>query len=128
MDAVEVVDAYASAWSRGEPEVAFAFFADEVVMRLPGRSALAGVHAGREAVIVAINALRARTDGLPVEVEVLDRLVSDQRVALLLREVVTRGDERLELRRINAYRVREDRLVAIDIFEADQYAVDEFFG
>ena len=70
----------------------------------------------------------ARTDGLPAEVEVLDRLVSEERVALLLRESVSRGDDRLELRRINAYRVRDDKIVEIDIFEADQYDVDEFFG
>lgn len=29
---------------------------------------------------------------------------------------------------MNLYRVREDKIVEIDIFEADQYDVDEFFG
>jgi len=128
MDAGSVVAQYAAAWSRGEPESAWAFYAEDVVMRLPGRGSLAGTHAGREAVIDAIGKLLARTDGLPAEVEVLDRLVSEERVALLLRESVSRGDDRLELRRINAYRVRDDKIVEIDIFEADQYDVDEFFG
>jgi len=122
------MDAYAGAWGRGDPEAAFTWYADDVVMRLPGRGSLAGEHRGREAVIATIKALLARTDGLPAEVEVLDRLTSPERVALLLREAVSRGDERLELRRVNTYRVRDGRIVEIDIFEAHQYAVDEFFG
>jgi ketosteroid isomerase-like protein len=128
MTADEVVTAYAAAWARGDPEGAWAFYAGDVVMRLPGRGSLAGTHIGRVAVIEAIRTLLARTGDTAVEVEVLDRLESPERVALVLREVVTRGDERLELRRVNVYRVRGDMIVDIDIFEADQYDVDEFFG
>ena len=120
--------AYAAAWRRGDPQAAWEFYADDVVMRLPGRGSAAGTHSGKAAVIAALQALLARTGDAPAEVEVLDRLVSAERVALVLREVVTRGDQRLELRRVNVYRVRDDRIVDIDIFEADQYDVDEFFG
>jgi ketosteroid isomerase-like protein len=125
---LEVMAEYAAAWERGDPEPAWAFYADEVVMRLPGRGPLAGVHAGREAVVTAIRALLERTSTASAEVEVLDRLVSADRVALVLREVVIRGDDRLELRRVNVYRVRGDKITDIDIFEADQYEVDDFFG
>jgi ketosteroid isomerase-like protein len=97
-------------------------------MHLPGRSALAGEHRGKAAVVDAILALLARTDGLPVTVEVLDRLVSANTVALVLREVATRGDATLELRRVNVYRIRDGKITDIDIFEADQYEVDAFFG
>lgn len=97
-------------------------------MHLPGRGSLAGTHRGRVAVIDAIKLLLARTDGLPVEVEVLDRLVSAHGVALVLREEATRGAERLELRRVNLYRVTDGKIRAIGIFEANQYEVDEFFG
>ena len=128
MNADEVMREYAAAWGRGDPEAAFAFYADDVVMRLPGRGSLAGEHEGKPAVIAAINALLARTDDTPVEVEVVDRLTSETRVAMVLREVALRDDERLELRRANVYRVVEGRIREIDIFEADQYDVDEFFG
>lgn len=47
---------------------------------------------------------------------------------MVLREAVVRGDERLELRRVNAYRVEDDRIAEIDIFEANRYEVGEFFG
>lgn len=128
MNAAELLDAYAAAWGRGDPEAAFGFYADDVVMHLPGRGALAGSHRGRDAVVATIRALLSRTDGLPVEVEVLDRLTSRDRVALLLRETTSRGPERLEIRRVNVYRVRADQIIEIEVFEADQYAVDAFFG
>ena len=128
MDADEVMQEYGAAWGRGDPAGAFAFYADDVVMHLPGRSSLAGEHRGKAAVVDAILALLVRTDGLPVTVEVLDRLVSANTVALVLREVATRGDATLELRRVNVYRIRDGKITDIDIFEADQYEVDAFFG
>jgi ketosteroid isomerase-like protein len=124
----EVIVAYGSAWERGDPEAAWAFYADDVVMRLPGRGSVAGAHEGRDAVIAAIRSLLDRTSTASAEVEVLDRLVSGDRVAMVLREAVVRGDERLELRRVNVYRVEDDRITEIEIFEANQYEVDEFFG
>jgi hypothetical protein len=128
VEASEVLAGYAAAWEGGRPEEAWTYYSDDVVMRLPGRGTLAGDHRGREAVIAAIQALLARTGDSSAEVEVLDRLVSGDRVAMVVREVVTRGDERLELRRVNVYRVEADKIAEIDIFEADQYEVDEFFG
>ena len=128
MDADQLLTEYAAAWGRGDPEAAWTYYADDVVMRLPGRGALAGDHIGKAAVVTAIQGLLARTDGTPVEVDVIDRLVSPTRVALVLREVALRGQDRLELRRVNVYEVRDDHIVSIDVFEADQYDVDEFFG
>ena len=127
MDASEVIAAYAAAWERGEPEQAFSFYADDVVMRLPGRGSLAGVHRGRDSVIATIRALLERTSSFAAEVRVVDRLVSSGRVALVLEEAAGRDGERLELRRVNVYRVADDKIVEIDIFEANQYEVDEFF-
>ncbi len=128
MEAGAVLDAYAAAWARGDPEAAFDFYADDVVMHLPGRGSLAGSHKGREAVVGTIRALLARTDGLAAEVEPIDLLTSSDRVGLLVREVVVRGEDRLEIRRVNLYRVRDDHISEIEIFEGDQYAVDGFFG
>jgi len=128
VDPADVVAAYAAAWARGDPPAAWAFYADDVVMRLPGRGLLAGAHHGRDAVIAAIQALLARTTGDAVEVEVRDQLVSGERVALVLVESVARGDRRLRLERVNVYRVREGRITEIDIYEANQYEVDEFFA
>lgn len=119
------MQSYADAWERGDPEAAFGHYAEDVVMRLPGRGALAGEHRGRQAVAACIRELLALTDG--VEVEVLDRAASAEHVFLLLRERAA-GGARLDIRRVNAYRVRGGEIVEISIFEGDQYAVDEFFA
>jgi ketosteroid isomerase-like protein len=128
MEPVEVMAEYAAAWERGDPEAAWQFYADDVVMNLPGRGSLAGSHVGRANVIAAIQALLARTSGLSAEVEVIDRLTSGDRVALVLREAVSRSQASLELYRVNLYRVVNGKIAEIDIYEANQYEVDEFFG
>ena len=119
---------YAAAWEAGDAERAWTYYANDVVMHLPGRGSLAGDHRGRSEVIAAIQALLARTSDLSVEVEVLDRLVSGNRVAMVLKEAVERGGTRLELRRVNVYRVEDGKIVDIDIYEANQYEIDDFFG
>ncbi len=43
-----------AAWERGDAEAAWQFYADDVVMNLPGRGSLAGAHVGRANVIAAI--------------------------------------------------------------------------
>jgi ketosteroid isomerase-like protein len=128
MEPDQVMAEYAAAWERGDAEAACEFYADDVVMNLPGRGSLAGAHVGRADVITAIQALLARTGDLSAQVEVIDRLRSGDRVALVLREAVTRADASLELRRVNVYRVVDGKIAQIDIYEADQYEVDEFFG
>jgi ketosteroid isomerase-like protein len=128
VDASEVMSGYAAAWEAGDVERAWTFYAEDVVMHLPGRSSLAGDHRGRSAVIAAIRALLDRTDDSTAAVEVVDRLVSGDRVAMVLREVVARGDARLELRRVNIYRIEAGKIVDIDIYEANQYELDEFFA
>lgn len=128
MDAAEVVSAYAACWERGDHEAAWSYYADEVVMRIPGRGSLAGTHEGVEAVTSCIRALRARASDGRAEVEVLAWMATGDRMAVLLREAVHRDNARLELRRVNLYRVADGKITDIDIFEANQYEVDEFFG
>lgn len=91
-----------------------------------GQSEEAPTHSGH-GLKLYIASLLARTDGQPVSVEVLDQLTSANRVALVLREVVSRGDASLDLRRVNVYEVVDGKITRIDVFEANQYEVDEFF-
>ena len=60
-----------------------------------------------------------------IELELIDMLASEDRVALLVRERFHGHGPSVEIRRANVYRVQGDRIVEISIFEADQYAVDE---
>jgi len=123
----QVMSGYLNAWQRGEPDEAFAFYADDVVMRLPGRTAESGVHEGRDAVVACIGSLLQRLDGLDVEVESIEIAYGPERAFALLRERGRRGDSELDIRRLNVYTIRGGRIVDIEVFEGDQYAVDEFF-
>lgn len=128
MTPAEVLEAYGDAWARDDPEAAWSFYDDDVVMRVPGRGVLAGTHVGKEAVVDTIRALLARTSDSSVDLTVVDRLVSDDRVAMIVTERVTRGDTELTFRRVGVYQVRDGRIIDIDLFDANQYEVDEFFG
>jgi hypothetical protein len=86
------------------------------------------VHTGREAVTACIRRLLGRLDGLEVEVETIEAAYGPTRAFLLVRERGQRGDAILDIRRLSAYHVRDDRIVEIEIFEANQYEVDAFFG
>jgi ketosteroid isomerase-like protein len=125
---LDVMQRYLDAAMAGDWDTAFGFFADDIALRIPGRSEFAGEHRGKQMAIDYIRTARARSEGADVELELIDRLASDERVALLVRERFHREDGVLEIRRANVYRVIGDQIVEIWIFEADQYAVDELLG
>jgi len=116
---------YLTAARRDDWETAFGYFAEEIVVHIPGRSAFAGDHSGKAAAVGYIQAIRDHYRGGHIELELVDMLTSDDRVALLVRERFHGDGPPVEIRRANVYRVRGDRIVEISIFEADQYAVDE---
>jgi uncharacterized protein len=117
----------AAVQSRDWP-AAFSLVAENVTVHVPGRSALAGEQQRRDAFVAYVEAALARAHGDQVEVELVDMLVSDERVALVVSERFAGDDGVVEIRRANVYTVRDDRIVEIWIFEGDQYAVDELFG
>jgi ketosteroid isomerase-like protein len=126
MSAADVMHRYLAAMQAGDRETAFGFYAEDLVAHVPGRSAFAGDLRGREAFIGYIRGVVARFER--VEVDLIDMLVGDERVALLLRERLGGADGDVEIRRANVYRVRDGRIVEVWIFEHDQYAVDELLG
>jgi len=81
------------------------------------------VGAGRTELVRAIFGVDPIEEG-SIEVELVDMLTSEERVALLVRERFVGEGEPVEIRRANVYRVRGDKIVEISIFEADQYVVD----
>ena len=121
----DLITRYLAAARAGDWETAFGFFADDLVARIPGRGPFAGEHRGREAAIEYITSVRERYGEEAIELELIDMLASDERVALLLVERFHRDDGPLEIRRANVYRVAGDRITEVTIFEADQDTVDE---
>jgi ketosteroid isomerase-like protein len=121
------MERYIDAMRRGDRAAAFALYADDVVGHVPGRSALAGDLYGKDAVVGYIETALAHAPG-GVEIELVDMLASEERVALIVRERLHDGDRVLDMGRANVYRVEGDKIVEISIFESDQYAVDEFLS
>jgi ketosteroid isomerase-like protein len=128
MAAIDVMRRYLQTVQRGDWAAAFGFFADDIVLHAPGRSSLAGEHRGREAVEGYLRAALARAHGARVEVELVDILASEERVALVVRERFKLPGRAVEIRRANLYRLAGDRITEVWIFEADQYQVDELLG
>jgi hypothetical protein len=121
----ELMTDYVAAAKRGDWDTAFGFFAEDMVIHIPGRSALAGDRRGRDAAVAYIQTVRDRYRDGSIELELIDMLSSDERVALLVRERFHDNGPPVEIRRANVYRVKDAQIVEVSIFEADQYVVDE---
>jgi uncharacterized protein len=121
----ELMSDYLAAAKRGDWDTAFGYFADDIELHIPGRSAFAGHRRGKAAAVGYIQSVRDQYADGKIELELIDMLASDERVALLVRERFHGDGPPLEIRRANVYRVRGDRILEIRIFEADQYVVDE---
>jgi ketosteroid isomerase-like protein len=128
MTPLELMGKYVEAMRSGDRETAYAYFAEDVLLHIPGRSSLAGERRGRDQAIGYIKSALARAHGAKVELEVIDVLASAERVALMVRERFHRESGTVEIRRTNVYRIASDKIAEIWIFEADQYAVDELLG
>jgi len=120
----ELIDDYLAAARRGDWDTASGYFADDLVVHIPGRSSFAGDRKGKEAAMEYIQAIRDHYRDGEIELELVDMLASEDRVALLVRERFLGRGEPVEIRRANVYRVAGDAIVEISIFEADQYVVD----
>src|SRR5215203_353137 len=121
MTAADLIDRYLAAAQRNDWDAMYAFYADDIEFHVPGRSAVAGRQSGKPAVRRYMEQITGRLGEDHVEVELIDRLESPERVALVLRERI-RG---IDIRRVNVYRVAGEKIVEIEIYEADQYEVDE---
>jgi uncharacterized protein len=124
----EVIQRYLTAMRAGDWETGLGYYADDIVFRVPGRSELAGERRGRAAAREYLETAFAKAHDGDVEVELVDMLVSEERVALIVNERFGRPEGVVEIRRANVYRVKDDRIVEIWIFEGDQYEVDALFA
>jgi ketosteroid isomerase-like protein len=118
----ELMTDYLAAAKRGDWDTAFGFFAEDIVIHIPGRS-FAGDRRGRDAAVGYIRAVRDRYRDGRIELELIDMLASEERVAVLVRERFHGDGPAVEIRRANVYRVRGGLIVEVSIFEADQYVV-----
>ena len=96
---LDVIGRYLEVMRRGDRETGYAFFAEDVSFHIPGRSAFAGEHRGRDAAVHYIESAIALAHEGEVELELIDTLASGERVALLLHERFKRADGVVDIRR-----------------------------
>jgi uncharacterized protein len=121
----ELMTDYLAAAKRGDWDTAYGYFADDMLIRIPGRSAWAGERRGKGEAIAYIQAVRDRFRDGRIELELVDMLTSEERVLLLVLERFHGSGAPIEIRRANVYTVRDDKVVELSVFEGDQYVVDE---
>ena len=80
----ELMNEYLAAAKRGIWDEVVGYFADDLVVQIPGRSAFAGERLGQA--VDYIRTIREHYRDGEIELELIDMLVSDERVALLVRE------------------------------------------
>jgi ketosteroid isomerase-like protein len=127
-NALNVMQGYIAAARSGDFAAAYDFYSEDIVGHVPGRSSFAGELRGREAVVGYIETARALSHTADVEVDVIDVLASEERVALIVREVFHLQDRDMEIRRSNVYRIGDGKITEIWIYEANQYEADELFA
>ena len=125
---LDVMHRYVAAMRSGDRRTAYAFFAEDMVFHIPGRSRFAGTRRGREGAIDYIESAVALAHHGEVEVELVDVLAGSDRIALIVRERFRRAEGDVEIHRANVYRIRGAEIVEIRIFEANQYEADELLA
>ena len=123
MSPAEISKSYLAAARAGDWDRAFGHFAEDIELRIPGRSDWAGTRRGRAAARAYIESVRDRFEDR-IELELVDVLAGEERFVLIVRERFLRDGPPIEIRRSNVYRVRDGEIVEITIYEGDQYEVD----
>ena len=100
---------------------------DRVMWREPGRSPLAGVYEGPEAVLGLLRELKARTEGT-FSIEILDVLSEPERVVVFQRETGSRAGRQLDEFAVVDFEVHHQKVTEVTVYHSDAYHFDEFFA
>jgi ketosteroid isomerase-like protein len=114
-------------YAGGDAEPMLALLADDVVWHVPGRSAIAGEHRGRDAVRRYFETRRARAEGT-FRIELRAVLSEGDLVIQLADGTTERGRHTSSWQTVGIFRVHEDRIVECWLVPFDQYAFDEIWS
>ena len=125
---IELMRRYSAALTAGKAADALPFYAEDLVLHIPGRSPHAGTFRGQDAVLAYYTRIFRDTDGKFQPLGVDDILASDTHAASLVRWRVERDGKTLEIDRVVIYRIEDERIAEIWVHDWDQYAYDELFA
>jgi ketosteroid isomerase-like protein len=125
---IELIQRYSAALSAGKAADALPFYAEDLVLHIPGRSRHAGTFRGQDAVLAYYTRMFRDTDGKFQPLGVDDILASDTHAASLVRWRVERDGRTLDIDRVVIYRIEDGRIAEIWVRDWDQYGYDELFA
>ena len=125
---IELMRRYSATLTAGKAADALPFFAEDLVLHIPGRSPHAGTFRGQDAVLAYYTRVFRDTDGRFEPLGVDDILASDTHAASLVRWRVERHGRTIEIDRVVVYRIEAGRIAEIWVRDWDQYAYDELFA
>lgn len=115
-----------AAQARGDVEGYLSLLADDVVLHFPGRSRLAGDHAGKHAIRRHF-ALVAELSHGSFRTEVHDVLANDDHAVALIDARAERDGRTIDLPRVHVWHVRDGRPSELWVHPVDQYALDAYW-
>jgi ketosteroid isomerase-like protein len=125
---VDVLQRYADAFQRDHRQAGEEFYADDIVLRVPGRYRWAGVFRGRDVVVDALAAISDATQGTIGPRQLYGAAFAAGQALVRLRMGAARAGRELEWDRVIAYRVAHGRIVEITNYDYDLHAVDALFA
>jgi ketosteroid isomerase-like protein len=115
------------AFARADMPAVQAFFADDIVWHVPGRSPMSGDYKGVQEVLGFLGKSMEETQGT-FGLEIHDLLADDEHGVAL---VVARGQREgksLEDRQVHVLHLRGGKVTEFWAHPGDQYAIDEFWS
>lgn len=119
-DTLSLVRDYLAKVGSRDVEGATAYFADDLAAHVLGRSGLAGDYS-RDEMSKIMNDMFSAMD---VQTQPIDVLASDEHVVAVVRSTFKGGDQSYTGLRVVVYRVADDKIHELWVFDEDQRAID----
>jgi ketosteroid isomerase-like protein len=114
------------AQTRGDVEAFASFYADDVVVHIPGKSSLAGDYKGKDQFMELFRRFTERTPEYTFESH--DYLANDEHGIILQRSHYRRGDETLDANDVFVCHFRDGKISEFWFSSDDPYGTDAFIG
>jgi ketosteroid isomerase-like protein len=124
---VQKILRYQLAMARGDAAEGRTVFHDDVEYIVPGSNLFSGTYRGPDEVMGYFGRLMAATEGT-YAMTAMNWLVCGEKVLLETVNLASRKGKQLQWEEAILFEFREEKKSRIDMFQADQGAVDQFFA
>ena len=128
MTAIEVVEAYSEALSKGDIPTAFSHFSPEAKWHQPGNHQFAGTKEGLDAIGKMLGDMMGATQGSLVIAPTGALMNNGNFVSFPVNFTGKTGDKTLDMNGVDLFEVIDGKIVQVWLFSEDQEAENEFWG